>query len=253
MLVIAIDGLAHSGKGDFGAAIQRLTANAIGYSVEEAGTLLAEAAYRAAPTARLAERMQMARLDPTIRRGVFDWIRAESEGLAGLVVKGPGVYADDAFPDADERCFVRTRPDRRLQRAEKVQAEDWYAIEWIPEALAAGCGDDTEAIRAKYLETRDVTEQQISVEAIENDEIPVAPGVRELRLPYTWASGPDTVTEDLLAVSWLAEIRSIFDRHNITTIDPDQLPDYSCFAPLSDPEAAERAAQALHEQIAELG
>ena len=253
MLVIAIDGLAHSGKGDFGAALQRLTANAIGYGVEDAGTMLAEAAYRAAPTASLAVRMQMVRSDSDIRRRVFDEIRADSEGLAGLVVKGPGVYADDAFPDADERCFVRTRQDRRLQRAEKVEAEDWYVLEWIPVAQTSERGEDTESIRELYVEARDVSEQQLSASEIEHDEIPVAPGVRELRLPYAWARGADTVAEDLLAVPWLAEIRHIFDRHNIATIDPDRLPDYNRSAPLSDSSAAERAAHALHEQIVALG
>lgn len=249
MLVIAIDGLAHAGKGDFGAAIQRLTANAIGYGVEDAGTMLAEAAYRAAPTAPPAVRMQMARNDPAIRRSVFDQIRADSEGLAGLVVKGPGVYDDDAFPDADERCFVRTRQDRRLQRAQKVEIEDWYVVEWIPAALATGCGDDAESIREWYLEARDVSEQQLSADAIENDEIRVDPGVRELKLPYTWARGLDTVVEDLLAVSWLAEARHIFERHNIATIAPDRLPDYDRSSPLSDLAAAEAAARALHAQI----
>ena len=249
MLVVAIDGLAHSGKGDFGAALQRLTANAIGYGVEDAGTMLANAAYRAAPTATLAVRMQMARSDPAIRRRVFDRIRADSEGLAGLVVKGPGVYADDAFPDADERCFVRTRHDWRLQRAEKVEAEGWYAIEWIPVAQESGRGDDTESIRELYLEARDVSEQQLSASEIENDEIPVPPGVRELRLPYAWASGPYTVAEDLLAVPWLSQIRRVFDRHNIATIDPDRLPAYDKDNPLGDLGATERAAQALHDQV----
>ena len=251
MLVIAIDGLAHSGKGDFGAALQLLTANAIGYGVEDAGTMLAAAASRAAPTASLAVRMQLARTDPDIRRRVFDRIRADSEGCAGLVVKGPGVYADDAFPDADERCFVRTRHDRRLQRAEKVEAEDWYVLEWIPVAQASG-RDDAESIRELYLEARDVSEQQISAGEIEHDEIPVATGVRELKLPYTWASGPDTAAEDLLAVPWLAEIRHIFDRHNIATIDPDRLPAYDRGNPLGDLGATERAAQALHEQVRSL-
>ena len=249
MLVIAIDGLAHSGKGDFGSALQRLTANAIGYSVEDAGTMLAEAAYRADPTAPPAVRMQMARTDANIRRRVFDQIRADSEGLAGLVVKGPGVYADDAFPDAAERCFVRTRQDWRVQRAVKVEVEDWYAFEWIPAALAVGCADDAESIREMYLEARDTTEQQLRAEEIENDEIPLAPGVRELRLPYAWASGPYTVAEDLLAVPWLAEIGHIFERHNIATIDPGRLPAYDSRNPLGDLAATERAAQALNDQV----
>ena len=249
MLVIAIDGLAHSGKGDFGASLQRLTANAIGYGVEDAGTMLARAAYRAAPNAPVAERMQMARSDPTIRRRVFDRIRGDSDGLAGLVVKGPGVYADDAFPDADERCFVRTRQDWRLQRAEKIEVEDWYTLEWIPAALDLGCADDAESIREMYLEARDVAEQLLGAEAIENDEIPVDPAVRELRLPYTWASGPYTVAEDLLAVPWLTEVRRLFERHSIATIDPDLLPPYDRDNPLGDLAATERAAQALHDQV----
>lgn len=253
MLVVAIDGLAHSGKGDFGAALQRLTANAIGYVVEDAGSMLAEAAYRSAPTAPPAVRMQMARSDPVIRRRVFDRIRADSEGLAGLVVKGPGVYADDAFPDADERCFVCTRHDWRLQRAEKVEIEDWYVLEWIPAALTAGCAEDAESIREMYLQERDVAEQQLDAEAIENDEIPLEPGVRELRLPYAWASGPYTVAEDLLAVPWLSEIRHILDHHSIATVDPDQLPAYDKDNPLGDLGVTERAAQALHDQVMALG
>ena len=205
-MVIAIDGLAHAGKGDFGAAIQRLTANAIGYGVEDAGTMLAEAAYRTdahRPTRCAdADGPQRPRHPPpasSTRSGLT------ATGLAGLVVKGPGVYADDAFPDADERCFVRTRHDRRLQRAEKVEIGGLVRIRVDSGRFGQWAAATTASRSARRTsKARDISEQRRSAEEIQTRRDPRRPRrPRTQDCPTHGLRGADTITEDLLAVPWL--------------------------------------------------
>ena len=265
MLVVTVDGPAHSGKSDFASAILRLTGYAGGYISESTHVAYAEAATEAVGgrEARKAdmEAWVQTYLDPGLRRSVYDKMVSDFAAFLFplIVIENSGVDRGRRF-DGVPRSWMKLSYRRRIERASLLysspEVENYAAhlADWLQYDPSSNPNEPVQMMMG-YLIARDIKEVGIEDMGITAtgepnlDGIPAPEGWFQQEWPTSQTQFERVLIEDLLAVSWLRHHQDILDAHNVPHVDLSQIPAFDEANPLTDIDAASAAAKALNSEV----
>lgn len=249
MLIVALDGPAHSGRSDLATALLRLCGFAGGFDPVEAHAAIAAATTKrlGTPTTRAAaEEWASLYRDRAHRADTYERLVCDHARLGWPLLVIEGTDAGTALPDRADWGWCDSRRVARLVNADGALTSSEHRPLLRPWLSLLHEQQESElGLISAYLAHRDLVEFNV-VSKPRAGRLPVPEGARRLLPPPCMsADGSHTLLEDLAAVGWLAALRGALDDAHVPHADLDSLPDYDEGNPLSDPEAARHAAEAL--------